>query len=148
MKKENNYGELNELNLKMLIALSRTTQAVHKRSSFVFKQGGLTTAQFSVLEALYHKGPMSINQIIHTVLSTPGNMTVVINNLERDGMVSRCDHPDDNRSVLVTITEMGRSRIEEIFPVHLKDLEENFAALSPTEKTQLIGLLKKLKAPR
>ena len=91
MKKENYYGELNELNLKMLIALSRTTQAVHKRSSFIFKQGGLTTAQFSVLEALYHKGPMSINQIIHTVLSTPGNMTVVINNLERDGMVSRCD---------------------------------------------------------
>lgn len=145
MKNTKNYGKLNTLNLKMLIALSRTTQAIHKRSSAIFKQGGLTIAQFSVLEALYHKGPMSINQIIQTILATPGNMTVVIGNLERDGLVSRCSHPDDNRSTLVTITDMGSARIEDIFPRHLKDLEENFAALTNEEKQQLIDLLKKLK---
>ena len=145
MKKEHNYGEPNTLNLKMLIALSRTTQAIHKRSTRIFKEGGLTMAQFSVLEALYHKGPMSINQIMQTILSTPGNMTVVINNLEREEMVSRCSHPDDSRSTLVTITENGRSSVEEIFPMHLKDLEESFAALTQEEKLQLIDLLTKLK---
>lgn len=145
MENEKNYGELNTLNLKVLIALSRTTQAVHKRSAAIFKDGGLTMTQFSVLEALYHKGPMSINQIIQTILATPGNMTVVIGNLERDGLVTRSGHPEDCRSVLVTITDAGRARIEEIFPKHLDDLAECFAPLTREEKAQLIALLKKLR---
>lgn len=144
MKKKISYGELNNANLKVMIALSRTTQAVHKRSAEIFNQGGLTTSQFSVLEALYHKGSMSINEIIQSVLSTGGNMTVVINNLEKEKLISRSINPEDKRSSLISITDKGKIKIEEIFPRHLKDLNECFQGLSKEEKDLVISLLRKI----
>lgn len=144
MKNKVSYGEQNDQNLKLLIALSRTTQAVHKRSAEIFNKGGLTTSQFSVLEALYHKGSMSINELIKTVLSTGGNMTVVINNLEKLRLVSRCINPEDKRSSLIAITDQGKSKVEEIFPQHLSDLENCFQTLSKDEKDYLVSLLKKI----
>ena len=145
MKKNKiSYGEKNDQNLKLLISLSRTTQAVHRRSAEIFMKGGLTTSQFAVLEALYHKGSMTINEIIESILSSPGNMTVVINNLEKEQLITRCVNPDDKRSSLITITDTGKEKIEEIFPDHLKDLEICFKVLSADEKEQIVNILKKL----
>lgn len=138
------YGTQNDQNLKLLIALTRTNQAVHRRSAELFSKEGLTNSQFSVLEALYHKGSMTINQLIQTVLSTGGNMTVVIHNLEKDKLVSRCTNPEDKRSSLISITDEGKKKVEEVFPVHLRDLEKCFASLSSEQKNGLISLLKKL----
>ncbi|KAF0092553.1 MAG: MarR family transcriptional regulator [Fusobacteria bacterium] len=138
------YGIENDQNLKLLIALTRTTQAVHKRSGNIFEQGGLTTAQFSVLEALYHKGEMTISEIMKTILSTPGNMTVVIKNLEKEKHITKKENPEDKRATLIRITEKGNKLIENIFPKHIKDLEDCFSTLSSEEKENIIKLLKKL----
>ena len=71
-------------------------------------------------------------------------MTVVINNLKKDQMVYSYTNPEDKRSSVISITEKGKKKIEEIFPSHLKDLEECFKVLSIEEKQLLISLLKKL----
>jgi len=138
------YGHMNRLNLRVLIALSRTNKKVLKRSAGIFIAGGLTTAQFAVLDVLYHKGSLSINQITQSVLSTGGNMTVVINNMEKLKLISRCIDPADKRSNLISITDEGRRRFEVIFPNHLKDLEKIFSPLTDEEKNSLINLLKKI----
>jgi len=135
---------LNSLNLRLLIALSRTNKKVLKRSAGIFTAGGLTTAQFAVLDVLYHKGSLSINQITQLVLSTGGNMTVVISNMEKNKLISRCVDPEDKRSNLISITEEGMHSFERIFPNHLKDLEKCFGPLSDEEKNILIALLKKI----
>lgn len=136
--------ESNALNLVLLIRLSRATQLVHKRSATLFNKGGLTTAQFSVLEVLYHRGNLTINEIIRGILSTGGNMTVVINNLEKEQMVERYTNPEDKRSSLISITEKGKKKVEEIFPSHVEDLKECFSILSTEEKQLLINLLRKI----
>lgn len=138
------YGQLNNQNLKVLIALSRTTQAIHKRTSGLVAKFGLTMSQFAVLEALYHKGSMNISEIIQSVLSTSGNMTVVINNLDKLELITKCTNPEDKRSSLISITEKGREIIEEIFPLHLKDLQVVFQTLSNEEKELLTATLKKI----
>lgn len=138
------YGELNNQNLKVLIALSRTTQAIHKRTAGLVAKYGLTMSQFAVLEALYHKGSMNISEIIQSVLSTSGNMTVVISNLDKLELITKCTNPEDKRSSLISITEKGREIIEEIFPLHLKDLQVVFQALSNEEKELLTATLKKI----
>lgn len=139
------YGNLNDSNLKVFIRLSRITQGIHKRAGILFSQKGLTTSQFSVLETLYHKGDLTINEIIENVLSTSGNITVVIKNLEKDCLVKRYGNPNDKRSSLISITQKGREKVEEIFPNHLKDLEESFENLSDEEKQVLGAILKKIK---
>lgn len=138
------YDPEDKLDLSILIALSRTSQTIQRRSATILKDSGLTITQFGVLEALYHKGDMTINEIIESLLSTSGNMTVVINNLEKEQLIDRYVNPKDRRSALIAITEKGRLRVEEIFPPHLLDLRECFSVYSNDEKEQLLDLLKKL----
>jgi MarR family transcriptional regulator, 2-MHQ and catechol-resistance regulon repressor len=138
------YGELSNLNLKTLIALTRTTQDVHKREHRTIKEGGLTVSQFAVLEILYHKGDLRISEIIEKALSTGGNMTVVIDNLVKEDLVKRCSAPNDRRVNLISITDKGRKLVSDIFPKHLENINEIFSVLTSEEKENLIGLLKKL----
>lgn len=144
MKNKKHYGEENDLNLKVVIGISRANQAIQKQSAVTFKEGGLTTAQFAVLEALYHKGTLTIQEIIKSILSTGGNMTVVINNLEKEELIERHANPEDKRSSLIEITQKGKKIIEEIFPNHLQSLKEEFKVLTIEEKQDLITILKKL----
>lgn len=138
------YGEISDLNLKTLIALSRTTNNVHKREYKTIKEGGLTVSQFSVLEVLYHKGDLKVAEIIDKTLSTGGNMTVVIENLVKDGLVTRYKDPEDKRINFISITKKGKDIIDEIFPKHIENINEIFSSLTIEEKQSLIGLLKKL----
>ena len=144
MENIKSYGEKNDLNLKTLIALSRSFQSVRKRELKTIKAGGLTLAQFAVLEILYHKGDMRIGDIIEGILATGGNMTVVIENLEKDGFITRYPDPKDGRASLIHITDKGKERMDHIFPTHVENISDIFEALTREEKDQLIGLLKKL----
>lgn len=145
MKNIISYGKQNDSILKAFIGLSRTSQGLHKRASSIFSKGGLTSSQFAVLEALYHKGDLTIQEIIDSILSSSGNMTVVVNNLEKDKMIERYVNPNDKRSCIITITAKGRQKVEEIFPIHLMDLEKSFEAITNEEKELLIKILKKIK---
>lgn len=138
------YGELSDLNLRTLIALARSSQNVQRREQRTIKEGGLTVSQFAVLEILYHKGDLRVSEIIEKVLSTGGNMTVVIDNLAKEDLVKRCDDPKDRRVNLISITDKGRKLVSEIFPKHVENINEIFSALTEEEKENLISLLKKL----
>ena len=138
------YGEINDLNLKSIIALSRCIQSVNKREYKIIKEGGLTFSQFGVLEVLYHKGDLRVSEILEKTLSTGGNMTVVIDNLAKDDLIERRPDPKDRRASLISISEKGRKLMSEIFPKHVDNLEEIFSVLSVEEKKNLINTLKKL----
>lgn len=71
-------------------------------------------------------------------------MTVVIDNLAKDNLVTRYIDPKDRRVSLISITKKGRNLISEIFPKHLENVNEIFSALTSEEKKNLISLLKKL----
>jgi DNA-binding MarR family transcriptional regulator len=144
MKTKKSYGEANDLNLKTLVALSRCFQSVRKREMKTIKGAGLTVAQFGVLEILYHKGDLRIREIIEGTLSTGGNMTVVIENLEKTGFVSRYPDPKDGRASLIRITEKGRDLMERTFGGHVENIGEIFNVLATQEKLDLVKLLKKL----
>lgn len=142
--KKISYGELSDLNLKLLIVLTRSTQSVLKKDHRTIKEGGLTVSQFAVLEMLYHKGDLRISEIIEKALSSGGNMTVIIDNLVREDLVKRCSDPNDRRVNLISITEKGRKLVGDIFPKHLDNINEIFSVLTVEEKRNLINLLKKL----
>ncbi|GFZ30795.1 MarR family transcriptional regulator [Clostridium zeae] len=143
-KKKISYGKLNDLNLKVVIALNRGTQHVHKKELKIIKEGGLTFSQFGVLELLYHKGDLRISEILEKILATGGNMTVVIDNLAKDGLVTRCSDPNDRRVNLISITEKGKKLMSDLFPKHVENINEILSELSQSEKETLISILKKL----
>jgi len=138
------YGATNQLNLRVVIGFYRSYFRVNRSTQKLMMSYHLTLSQFGVLEALYHLGDMNIGDIISKTLSTSGNMTVVIKNLEKEGWITRYTDPRDGRAYLVQITDKGNALIETIFPEHLKDLEQVLGNLEPEEKKQLIYLLKKM----
>lgn len=143
-KRKKTYRPEEELDLKLLVTLSRCMQTVHRFEVRTIRSGGLTLPQFGVLEVLYHKGPLCISEIIEKTLSSGGNMTVVIENLLRDGLIERNPSPEDRRKSLIHLSRKGEELMQKHFPEHIKNIQEIFQILSNNEKNTLIRLSKKL----
>ena len=144
MKNQKEYNPKSQLNLRSLVILSRTAQTVHRREMKTIKESGLTVSQFGVLEALYHKGPLRISVVTEKILSTGGNMTVVINNLVKNGLIKKYKDDNDGRATIVALTDSGIKIMDEYFPAHIDNINDIFSALNAAEKEKLIELLKKL----
>jgi len=133
------------LNGKLIIALGRTYRNAHRKSNELFREKGLTMPQFTVLELLYNRGEQTIQQIIDKVLSSSGNITVVVRNLERMELVYRHDNPYDRRSYLIGITQRGKELMDATFAKHMSNLAEALSKLTTAEKEQVVSILKKLR---
>ena len=105
---------------------------------------GIGLSDFAALELLLHKGPQPVNTIGKKILLTSGSITSTIDRLEAKNLVRRVLSPQDQRVRLVQLTPAGRKLISCAFTQHREDMEHAAAALSPTERRQLIRLLKKL----
>ncbi|MEI2690507.1 MAG: MarR family transcriptional regulator [Anaerolineae bacterium] len=101
--------------LDVYIKLARAADAVTQRINSHLKEDGLTVSQFGVLEALYHLGSMCQTELASKILKSTGNLTLVIDNLERDGLVERQRDSADRRFVSVYLTPTGRQLIDRIF---------------------------------
>jgi MarR family 2-MHQ and catechol resistance regulon transcriptional repressor len=130
--------------LDTFIKLTRCTNSLLARLSERNTVGDLTYSQFAVLEALYHLGPMTQGEISQKVLKSSSNMTMVIDNLERDELVRRERDRNDRRVIHVHLTEAGSQKIEDILPGHVAALVEEFSILSAAEQEMLGALCKKL----
>jgi len=104
----------------------------------------LTLTQFAVLEALYHLGPMSLSDIAQKVLTTGGNLTMVVGNLEKQGLAKRQQCPEDRRLLIVALTAKGKSLIRQAFSRHAAAIVEFLSVLSPEQQAQLGDLCRKL----
>ena len=82
-----------KLNLSTLIAFTRAEHKIHNLEYSTIKKSGLTISQFGVLEVLYNKGDLRICEIIEKILTTSGNITVVIKNLEKEGFIKKNPDP-------------------------------------------------------
>src|SRR6266852_5389484 len=105
---------------------------------------GLCLTDFAALEALLHKGPLTITQIQDKVRLASGSMTAAVDRLEKLGLVVRRASPIDRRARVVHLTAEGKRLARSSFERHAKDLEALMSALSEKEMEQLYRSLKKL----
>ena len=130
--------------LDTFVKLTRCTDSLLARIAARETIGNLTFSQFAVLEALYHLGPMTAGEVSQKILKSGSNLTTVIDNLERDGLVRRERDKNDRRVVNVHLTEAGTSKIEAVLPGHVAALVEEFSILTAKEQETLGKLCKKL----
>lgn len=132
------------LALDTFIKLTRATDSLLSRLARRNTHPGLTASQFGVLEALYHLGPLCQSVLGEKLLKSGGNITMVIDNLEKSGLVQRVRSADDRRFITVSLTEKGRELIERIFPGHVQAITEEMSCLSSDEQRELGNLCRKL----
>jgi MarR family 2-MHQ and catechol resistance regulon transcriptional repressor len=130
--------------LDTFIKLSRAVETVMGRLATALNKEGMTASQLAVLEALLHLGPLSQRDLGRKLLRSNPNVTAVLDNLEKQGLVKRERSTDDRRLVNVSLTREGRRRIETVFPAHARRIAELMGALTPEEQEQLARLCKKL----
>lgn len=136
--------EAENLALDCYIKLFRAAESVGQRINAHLREHDLTTSQFGVLEALYHLGPMQSGELGQKILKTSGNMTMVIDHLEKQGYVTRQRREDDRRCVDILLTEPGRALTEAILPAHVAGVVDALSALTTAEQTQLAALCRTL----
>ena len=132
------------LALNTFIKLTRSVEALMTRLAQHGTLGDLTVSQFGVLEALYHLGPMCQNELAGKILKSSGNMTLVIDNLEKHGLVQRQRNTDDRRMVTVSLTQAGQELISAVLPGHVAAIQREMSILSPREQQELGDLCRKL----
>ena len=130
--------------LDTFIKLTRCTDSLFTRLADRNTFGDLTPSQFAVLEMLYHLGSLTLGDLSAKALKSGSNMTTVVDNLERDGLVRRERDAKDRRVIYVHMTEAGSRKLEEVLPGHVAALVDEFKVLSASEQEMLSKLCKKL----
>ena len=145
MKRARSYGKHEDIVLRAHIELSRSLTKIRAKETSWLADRDLTLPQFGILESLYHLGRLTVGQITTLTLSTPGNITVVIKNLQSKGLINAKPSQEDRRIKILEITEKGSSIIQSIFPNHVENLSGWYDnALSEDEIKTLSHLLRKL----
>ncbi len=137
-----NAKEIRALNT--FIKLTRASDSVMQRLFNRQTASELTHGQFAVMEALHHLGPLCPGEIGAKLLRSGGNITLVIDNLEKQGLVRRERDAADRRLVRVHLTPQGKKMIERIFPTYVQAIVEEMSVLTAAEQEQLGALCKKL----
>jgi MarR family 2-MHQ and catechol resistance regulon transcriptional repressor len=130
--------------LNAFIKLIRAAQSVSGRVEAHLSELGLTVSQFGVLEALFHLGPLNQKNLAAKILKSTGNITMVIDNLEKRGLVKRTRDEKDRRNYSVAITRKGADMITSFFPKHVARIVEEMGVLSGAEQEELGRLCKKV----
>jgi MarR family 2-MHQ and catechol resistance regulon transcriptional repressor len=126
------------------MVLMRSQRALALLAEESIAKVGLCRTDFAALEALLHKGPLTISEIQDKVLLASGSMTAAVDRLEKLGLVVRKTSPRDRRARVLELTAEGRRLAASCFEKHAKDLEALMSALSEKEKEQAYRSLKKL----
>jgi MarR family transcriptional regulator, 2-MHQ and catechol-resistance regulon repressor len=130
--------------LNAYIKLMRAANSLRVRLERRLLKRGLTENQFGTLETLLHLGPLNPRTLRDKLLTTGGNVTVILDNLERRSLVRRVRDRTDRRQVTIHLTAEGRRLAQSVFARHLPAIVEELAVLTGPEKEQLGELCKRI----
>ena len=109
---------------------------------------GLTPGQGRALSTLGRAGgPLRMAALAEALRVVPRSATGVVEGLEELGLVRRETDPADRRSVLVSLTDVGRGTLDELAEARRQTAEELFGALDPADQRRLLALLARVDDP-
>lgn len=130
--------------LNAFIALMRAAECVGHSADAELEQYDLSTSQFGALEAIYHLGVLSQRELGQKLLKSGGNITMVVNNLEKRSLVKRFACPEDKRVYRIGLTDQGRKLLDKILPQHIQRIVQLMNGIGPTEQEELRRLCRSL----
>ncbi|MGL5439146.1 MAG: MarR family winged helix-turn-helix transcriptional regulator [Filifactoraceae bacterium] len=130
---------------KILIGLHRVANLIDRETASLVLDYGLSLGQFAVLEALYHKGDLTIGAVQEKILSSTGTIPIIVGNLEKMDYIIRYKKDNDKRCTYLKLTSNGKKLISKIYPLNEKIIVNRVSLLTDREKELLLSLLLKLK---
>jgi len=128
--------------LNTFIKLVRAAESTVSRVNASLSKSNLTESQYAILDALYHIGPLFQKDLGTKLLKTGGNITLVIDNLEKRKLVERERREQDRRYFTIHLTKQGKGLFQKVFPGYLKSVMEEMQKLSKNDQVELQRLCK------
>ncbi len=126
------------------MAVARRIRHTHMSALEPF---GLNPSQSRALHVLAREGrPMRLRALADQLRIVARSATDVVDSLEAADLVCREDDPNDRRAVLVSLTDIGRTRLHAIDSARSEVAVEMFDVLTAAERDELQRLLNKLTA--
>lgn len=132
------------MDLKTISALLRTSKDYSDKLRQNIDELGFSLTEFSILEALYQKGPLSVSALLEKVLVNSSTVSYTLTKLVKDDLISVCQDTNDKRIREVSLTAKGQKVISDIAPKHYNYIEELTTSLTEDEEQTLQHLLKKM----
>lgn len=130
--------------LRLWVILSRAHAAIAEHASDDVARHGLTLAEFAILEALYHRGPMLLGEVQRRILVSSGGITFLVDRLAAKELVERRTCASDRRARYAALTEKGEAMVAEIFPTHAAALTRAMGGLPMTQQGAIADALRTL----
>lgn len=135
------------LDLKLWVRLLACAHAAEQRVKTRIKdQFGINQTQFNLMSQL-DRAPSGIRmgEVARRTVVTGSNVTAVVDDLEKRGLVMRQAADDDRRATVIKLTAKGRNAFAEWAPLHAEWILELFAEMPAAEKRALVRQLDGLK---
>ncbi len=127
--------------------LSRVAEHLNKLLQDNYSKFSLNGGEFDVLASLRRSGKpyqLTPTELYNSLMITSGTMTNRLDRLEKTGLITRSQNPDDRRGTIVTLTPKGISLMDKAYPAHIAHEENLLKALSLKDREELSDLLRKL----
>jgi DNA-binding MarR family transcriptional regulator len=133
--------------LRLWLRLYAATSGIEREMRRFLRVGFATTLPRFGLMAALERAPegLRMGELSHRLMVSGGNVTSIVDGLERDGLVRRRQPPSDRRTSYVLLTERGRAAFATMARAHERWIHDLLADLPDGEIDALTDLLAKLK---
>ncbi|MDD0975437.1 MarR family winged helix-turn-helix transcriptional regulator [Pseudomonas fontis] len=97
------------LDNQVCFALHSTSLLMTKVYKPLLQALGLTYPQYLAMLVLWERDGLTVGEISHRLLTDPGSLTPLLKRLEGEGLLKRTRSREDERVVIVELTEQGRA---------------------------------------
>jgi MarR family 2-MHQ and catechol resistance regulon transcriptional repressor len=127
-----------------MVVLSKAYRSITDKAVKEIKQLDMSPTEFGIMEVLFTKGKIPLQQIGDLILITSGTMTYNIDKLENKELLKRIPCPEDRRVIYAELTAKGREFFTDVFPHHTALIHSLMNGLTFDQKQDAIALLKLL----
>jgi DNA-binding MarR family transcriptional regulator len=133
--------------LRIWLRLLTCTQLIERQvRSRLREQFNTTLPRFDLMAQLArHPEGLKMNELSRLLMVTGGNVTAIVDQLEKEALVERVDEPADRRAFRIHLTRTGEKTFAEMARAHEEWVVELFAGMTRREQDELLKLLAKLK---
>ena len=134
--------------LRIWLRLLTCTQLIERRVRSRLRQGFATTLpRFDLMAQLErHPEGLKMSELSRLLMVTGGNVTAIVDQLEKEGLVERLAEPTDRRAFRIRLTRAGERSFADMAHAHETWIVELLSGLSRKEHEELLKLLARLKA--
>src|SRR5947208_17027131 len=133
--------------LRIWLRLLTCTQLIEKQvRGRLREQFATTLPRFDLMAQLErHPEGLKMNELSRLLMVTGGNVTAIVDQLEKEALVERLDEPADRRAFRIRLTRSGEKTFAEMARAHEDWVVELLAGMSRREQDELLKLLAKVK---